>query len=410
MTKPLLFALTMILSSTYCQLERAGLGGATSDLVLDGGVRRGSGAGLDGAGAHDSLVQVGRLDGAGNPSSTDSAMASAAGGASGTEAPTPTGGLAIPVTGPTADGPVADGLLTGGAADGPAAGGGTASTTSAGSTGGSPSQASTPTPVSTGGRTSPGTANPPDAAVAVADASPAGDAAPATPRLVWSDEFDGEANGRADATKWAYVTWAPGQVNSEKQQYTNRTSNAFLDGRGNLVLRALRAEDKLYTSARLDTKGKFSLRTGRVEVRAKLPDARGSAPGITLVGTSGTWPDSGALALMEQGGQDKSWFFASAYAGGASGDTGHIRYDFKDAITASADFHVYSLDWYPDGVVFQVDGNNVTSTNYDATSPFASIPESVVLYLAVGGDLGGEVDTKAFPMDMVIDYVRVFAF
>ena len=128
------------------------------------------------------------------------------------------------------------------------------------------------------------------------------------------------------------------------------------------------------------------------------------------MGTKGSWPDSGELALMEQGGQDKSWFYATAYAGGASGDTGHVRYDFPNATRASGDFHVYSLNWSSDGVVFQVDGSNVASRSYDSTSPFASIPESIVLYLAVGGDLGGAIDDKAFPMDMVVDYVRVYSY
>ena len=230
--------------------------------------------------------------------------------------------------------------------------------------------------------------------------------------LVWSDEFEGEANTRVDAKKWTYVVWEPGQVNNELQRYTRQLENAFQDGDGNLVIRANYSPTvtSRYTSARLETSATFTFRTGRVEVRAKLPAGRGSFPGIVLMGESGNWPGCGELALMEQWGQEKNWFYATAYAGDLSGDTGHVKYPFANATTASEDFHVYSLDWQTDRLVFQVDGNVIVSKPYDSSSPFASIAEYLILDVAVGGTMGGVVDNSAFPMDMVVDYVRVYSY
>ena len=230
--------------------------------------------------------------------------------------------------------------------------------------------------------------------------------------LVWSDEFEGDANTRADNKKWTYVAWDPGQVNSELQKYTKQLENAFLDGDGHLVIRANYSPVGVnkYTSARLETSGNFAFRTGRIEVRAKLPAGRGSFPGIVLMGETGNWPDCGELALMEQWGQDKSWFYATAYAGNLSGATGNVKYPFPNATTASVDFHVYSLDWQTDRLVFQVDGNVIVSKAYDSSSPFASIFEYIILDVAVGGSMGGVVDNSAFPMDMVVDYVRVYSY
>ena len=235
--------------------------------------------------------------------------------------------------------------------------------------------------------------------------------------MVWSDEFNGEANTGIDLAKWSYVTWAPGQVNNEAQQYTSSLANVFQDGNGHLVIRGLytAAATNPYTSGRIDTKGKVAFGPGhRIEVRARLPAGLGSFPALIMLGTSGTWPGNGELALMEQYGQDKSWFYATASAGSGagSGTTSATKYSFPDAITASADFHVYALDWYFDHLVFQVDGNPIVSSNYATSSPFYNITEYIVLDVALGGDMGGAIDNNAFPMDMVmvVDYVRVYQF
>jgi beta-glucanase (GH16 family) len=228
--------------------------------------------------------------------------------------------------------------------------------------------------------------------------------------LLWEDNFDGAANSGIDTTKWSYVIWPAGQVNNEQQRYTDSRQNVFLDGDGHLVLRGLRSGAQ-YTSGRIQSNAQFKF--GRVEVSAKLPAGRGSFPGIVMLG-SGSWPQSGEIGLMEQYGQpnDKSWFYASAYADSSagSGDKRNIRYDFPDDTAASNSFHVYSVDWYADHLVLQVDGDEVMRTSFAASSPFYTTPESIVLDVALGGDMGGTIDTTAFPMDMVVDYVRVYAF
>jgi len=130
------------------------------------------------------------------------------------------------------------------------------------------------------------------------------------------------------------------------------------------------------------------------------------------MGTTGSWPQCGQLSLMEQYGLDKRWFYTSATAGTAigSGTTGNVKYTFPNDTTASGDFHDYSLDWYADHIVFQVDGIEINRTTFATSSPFYAIPEYLVLDLALGGRMGGDIDANAFPMDMVVDYVRVYSF
>src|SRR5712692_10495170 len=68
--------------------------------------------------------------------------------------------------------------------------------------------------------------------------------------LVWSDEFDGPPNTAPDSTKWGYQLGGGGWGNRELEVYTNSLDNVFLDGNGNLVIKAIKGADGVYTSGR----------------------------------------------------------------------------------------------------------------------------------------------------------------
>lgn len=234
-------------------------------------------------------------------------------------------------------------------------------------------------------------------------------------QLVWWDEFNLGPNFGVDATKWNVATWEPNTVNGEQQKYTTRPQNVFYDNQGHLVLRGLHDSWNSngtvypYTSGRLQTDGKFQFGSGhRLEVRAKLPAGRGSFPAILLMGTTGNWPQCGEIGLMEQWGQDKSWLYCSTYSGGSSDIKQQVT--FPSATTLSSDFHVYVLDWYSDHMVFFIDGMQVARSNFDATSPFFTGTYYLIFDVAIGGTMGGTIDDAGgFPMDMVLDYVRVYS-
>lgn len=102
--------------------------------------------------------------------------------------------------------------------------------------------------------------------------------------LVWSDEFNGNS---IDASKWGFEigTGSNGWGNNEQQYYTNRTDNAYVAD-GALHIRAKKEAygGKNYTSARLNTNGKFTFTYGYVEARLALPSSQGIWPAFWMLG------------------------------------------------------------------------------------------------------------------------------
>ena len=370
----------------------AGSGGASASGGSSGS---GTGAGSGGASASGGS--------SGSDTGTGSGGASANGGSSGSDTRAGSGGA-------SANGG-SSGSNAGAGSGGPSANGGSSRTDAAAGSGGTSASAG-----ASGGDAGSGST---DAAGsdAVSGHDAAIDSGTGTNwHLVWSDEFNLDANTGANTTNWNVATWEPNTVNGEQQKYTTRLQNVFHDGQGHIVLRGLHdywnsnGTIYPYTSGRLQTDGKFQFTFGRVEVRAKLPAGKGSFPAILLMGTTGNWPQCGEIGMMEQWGQDKTWLYCSTYAGGASGDIGNQKVTFPSATTLSSDFHVYALEWYSDHMVFFIDDAQVARSNFDTTSPFYTGTYYLLLDVAIGGTMGGAIDNAGgFPMDMVLDYVRVYA-
>ena len=80
----------------------------------------------------------------------------------------------------------------------------------------------------------------------------------------FQEEFDGPAGSAPDPSKWRYDLgrWAD---NDELETYTDSRANSYLDGNGNLVIKAIKVTERggrsrrvTYTSARLQTQDTFS--------------------------------------------------------------------------------------------------------------------------------------------------------
>lgn len=236
--------------------------------------------------------------------------------------------------------------------------------------------------------------------------------------LTWQDEFDGPAGTSPDAAKWNYdigTDWG----NNQLEYDTSRPENVSLDGQGHLTIVARREDYQgcAYTSARINTGGRFQQTRGRFEARLKLPSGQGLWPAFWLLGAnlgSAGWPACGEIDIMEYRGQEPKIVHGSLHGPGYSGGSA-VTHRFTIPRGAfDTDFHVFAVDWDEAGISWSVDGTTyATATPGDlpagATWVFGH-PFFVILNVAVGGSfVGGPDASTVFPQTMTVDYVRVYA-
>jgi beta-glucanase (GH16 family) len=228
-------------------------------------------------------------------------------------------------------------------------------------------------------------------------------------KLAWSDEFNGP---EIDASIWGYEIGY--KRNQELQYYSNRRENARIDS-GHLLIRALKDDwqGHDYTSASLITSGKKSFQYGKFEMRARIDTRAGSWPAWWWLPNSGGWPRGGEIDMMEfyQGkclfnvmDGNQKWYSETRTVA----SLGASRWSER--------FHVWTMDWDSTRIDLSLDGvlvNRFSLANADGTGPNGSNPFRRPGYLivnqALGGTNGGDPANTTFPIDLRVDWIRVYA-
>ncbi|MGW2209789.1 RICIN domain-containing protein [Streptomyces sp. NPDC001781] len=261
------------------------------------------------------------------------------------------------------------------------------------------------------------------ALVGAAAVGPAGAdtaAAPAGAAATFSDSFDGPAGSAVDGSKWTLET-GDNVNNHERQYYTSGTGNAALDGQGHLVITAKRENPAnyqcwygscQYTSARLNTSGKFDAQYGHVEARMRIPRGQGMWPAFWMLGTPVNWPDSGEIDVMENVGFEPSTVHGTIHGPGYSGSGGiGAGYSLPSGQAFADGFHTFAVDWAPDSITWTVDGNvyqRRTPADLGGRTWVFNKPFFLILNLAVGGYWPGDPDgSTRLPAQLVVDSVSV---
>lgn len=236
--------------------------------------------------------------------------------------------------------------------------------------------------------------------------------------LSFSDEFDGTT---IDVTKW------------DKPEYNRRINvngpdgwwlreDSYLDGNGNLVIRA-RKIDNLnndndpydYSTGAIRTEGKFQQKFGKFEIRCQLPTQAGwwvafwlMSPSVSNVDDSGE--DGTEIDIFEGFGWTDKLNFALHWDGYGE----EHKYDGKQLTLNGIrqDFHTFTLEWSEQEYVFFVDDTEVWRTSAGGVS-------KVPAYVKVTGELSTEEwainelwsndpEQGIYPDYFLVDYVRVY--
>ncbi len=258
-------------------------------------------------------------------------------------------------------------------------------------------------------------------------------------RLVWSDEFN--YVGHPDPAKWGYEE---GYVrHNELQYYTvNRLENARADG-NNLIIElrketpdsflptSINDEWHRYTSASLNTRNTASWTYGRFQIRAKMPQGKGTWPAIWFLSPLRTpnipgppqprQPDGseaqgprrgpgdgessqGEIDLMESWGSRPN--LVSVHIHSSKWPNPSTTVPVDDMYNT---FHVYAVEWYPDHMDFFLDDKKIlTYTKDEAVGWSFDHPMYLIMNVACGGPDEPAPDDSKLPQAMTVDYVRVY--
>lgn len=224
--------------------------------------------------------------------------------------------------------------------------------------------------------------------------------------LVWSDEFDGNS---VDDNIW--------DISETPKGITSRTSrNKNLRVENGMLIMELHREDhngKFFTGSEVSTRG-FKL-YGKFECRAKLPSASRAWPAFWLLGNFGEygeWPKSGEVDIMEYWGYNAPQVFTNIHTQYSNWENNIDREEHSKSFTISNtgdEFHIYTLEWYSDHMIFLIDGERfwtyVKLDNSWEKWPFDKSMQ-VLFQLYAAPDWNGP--DEDLPAQFEIDYIRVY--
>lgn len=246
--------------------------------------------------------------------------------------------------------------------------------------------------------------------------------------LKWNDEFNN--NGSPNKKNWNYEL---GFVRNNENQWYQK-DNAYCKN-GFLIIEAkkeprvnpnfISSDHKDWrknrdsikvTSSCLITRGKYSWKYGRFEMKAKIPSAKGMWPAFWTLGEQGNWPANGEIDIMEY---YRGKILANVAWKSSTGSTAWkskvaLLDSFKNESWAN-EFHIWRMDWDENSIKLYVDDlllnevalkETINSKN-QATCPFQQ-PHYLLVNLAVGGSEGGDPVDESFLSKFIIDYIRVY--
>jgi beta-glucanase (GH16 family) len=219
--------------------------------------------------------------------------------------------------------------------------------------------------------------------------------------LSWQDEFD--ENG-LDTEKWIIADghWSH---NGELQYYA--PDDVYLhEGKLRIRSQFRYYNEKQFTSGHVETV--YYQRYGRIDISARLPGTKGMWPALWLLPASRAWPPE--IDILELVGHDPFTIHMSNHWGPLG--PGELPWNVGQTATHhftgpdfTADFHLFSLEWYPDSLRWLVDNE----VKFVSTQGIPHEPMYLIMNTAVGGGWPGSPDpTTIFPQYHDIDFVRFY--
>lgn len=226
--------------------------------------------------------------------------------------------------------------------------------------------------------------------------------------------FDFTTMKELDNRDWT-IAMGKKWANNEVQQYVNDEENLFFDD--GLNIRAT-YRDGIVRSARIHTKDKFYFKYGKIDIIAKVPSGKGTWPALWMMPQEakyGHWPKSGEIDIMEHVGNEPNKIYTCIHTESYNHRLKEQYFKIYQGKNIPDVFHKYSLKWEKDTITYYLDDQEITVYHRGEEGkdtgpkgwPFDEY-FYLIINLAIGGTLGGNVDYTMFPQTFVVKDIKVY--
>lgn len=243
-------------------------------------------------------------------------------------------------------------------------------------------------------------------------------------QVQWIDKFDGTG---INWDNWTAQTQA--NYNNEVQCYTDDDSSAnknydvsngtlkIIARKQNIACPGLGGTPKSWTSGRLNSKDKSEFLYGRIESRIRFNTlAAGTWPAFWMLENRiqeqpykndndfSHWPSAGAgeIDIWEWFSNEPDTYITNFF--NSESCAGEIRYSYPNGGADVQNWHNYALEWSKDNTSFFIDNILVAQQDMRSCNQYEE-PMFVLLNVAMGGNLGGNIAANLQSATMEVDYV-----